>query len=448
MKSVCRSAAVLMAVLLASVRPAAAQSGVADLKLVKNNLDEITNIVNAHDGSGRLFLTLQGGRIVIYNGTQILPTALINLESLITNPRDNEQGLLGLAFHPNYASNRYFYVDYTNRNGIGNTVIARYQTRADDPNRADLSSGWILLTVPQPFTNHNGGQLQFGPDGYLYISLGDGGSGGDPQGNGQKLNTLLGKILRIDVDHTDPGLNYAIPPNNPFVSTPNTRDEIWAYGLRNPWRFTFDRATHDLLIGDVGQSSWEEIDFQPASSTGGENYGWNRMEGTHCFEPASGCNDGTLTLPVLEYDHGGGRCSVTGGYRYRGSAIPSLVGRYLYADFCTGDVRSAAPDGGGVWSSSPLINTPYFVSTFGEDEQGELYLAHRDSSGAFYKFVPAMSIGDVSLVEGNAGTTNAVFTVTISPAPSAMLMVNYTTADGTATAGSDYGASNGTLTFS
>jgi glucose/arabinose dehydrogenase len=441
-----------LAAFSAAAGPARAQTDPnVGLKLVAGNLDSITNIVNAGDGSGRLFLTLQGGRIVIYNGTQILPTPLINLESLITSPRDNEQGLLGLAFHPNYASNRYFYVDYTDRNGIGNTVIARYQTRADDPNRADLASGTILLTVTQPFTNHNGGQLQFGADGYLYIGLGDGGSGGDPQGNGQKLNTLLGKILRIDVDHTtaSPPLPYAIPPDNPFVSTANTRDEIWAYGVRNPWRFSFDRTTHDLLIGDVGQNSFEEIDVQPAASTGGENYGWNVMEGKHCYpDPGvTNCNDGTLTLPVLEYSHASGRCSVTGGYRYRGTQIPSLAGKYLYADFCTGEVWTATPDGGGVWSSGLLVNTPYLVSTFGQDEQGELYLAHRDGSGAFYKFVPSLAVSDVTMVEGNSGTSNAVFTVTVSPAPSGTLMVNFATADGTATAGSDYVARTGVLSF-
>jgi glucose/arabinose dehydrogenase len=230
-----------------------------------------------------------------------------------------------VAFHPNYVGNGFFYVSYTD--AAGDSVIARYSVSAD-PNRADLASGVILLTITQPFSNHNGGQLQFGPDGYLYISIGDGGSGGDPQNNGQNLGNLLGKILRIDVAS---GFPFAVPADNPFVGVGGAREEIWSYGLRNPWRFSFDRLTGDLFIGDVGQSSWEEVDFQPAGSAGGENYGWRLMEGSSCFNPSTDCNNGTLTLPIREYDHTVG-CSVTGGYRYRGSANFDLEGFYFYGD--------------------------------------------------------------------------------------------------------------------
>ena len=267
-------------------------------------------ITHAGDGSGRLFITLKGGQVIIYDGTQMLPTPFLDITSLVSS--GGEQGLLSVAFHPNYASNGLFFVNYTDTNG--DTVIARYSV-STDPNVGDQSSAFILLTITQPFSNHNGGQLQFGPDGYLYIGMGDGGSGGDPQNNAQNLLTLLGKMLRIDVDGGNP---YAIPVDNPFLGDPTALDEIWASGFRNPWRFSFDRLTGDLFIADVGENRREEVDFQPASSPGGENYGWRLMEGNLCFNPPTNCNNGTLTLPILEYDHLLG-CSVTGGHRYRGT---------------------------------------------------------------------------------------------------------------------------------
>ncbi len=336
-------------------------------------------ITNAGDGSARLFIALQNGRIIIHDGTRVLSPPFLDIASLISS--GGEQGLLGVAFHPNYAANGFFFVNYTNR--LGNTVIARYSVSAD-PNIADPNSAVQLLTIAQPFSNHNGGQLQFGPDGYLYIGMGDGGSGGDPQNNAQNLTTLLGKILRIDVDR---GLPYAIPPDNPFRGTPGARNEIWSLGLRNPWQFSFDRLTGDLFIGDVGQRNWEEIDFQPANSSGGENYGWRLMEGNHCFNPLSGCNSGGLTLPIIEYNHSVG-CSITGGYRYRGTENQGLEGIYIYGDFCTGRIWGAIEDNSGGWMTTELLNTSFLISAFGEDENGEIYFAHySDSDGAIFQIV-------------------------------------------------------------
>jgi glucose/arabinose dehydrogenase len=366
-----------------------------DVKLVASGLASPVAMSHAGEGSGRLFVVLQGGRIVIFDGAQVLSPPFLDITSLVLS--GGEQGLLGLAFHPNYEGNGFFYVNYTNI--AGDIVIARYSVSGDS-NRADPSSGAILLTIPhQPFSNHNGGQLQFGPDGYLYIGVGDGGSGGDPQDNGQDLGTLLGKILRIDVDG---GAPYAIPPDNPFVGTAGALDEIWAWGLRNPWRFSFDRLTGDVFIGDVGQASWEEIDFQPANSTGGENYGWRLMEGNNCFNPPTNCNDGTLTLPILQYGHTLGRCSVTGGYRYRGSANPDLEGMYFYGDYCTGRIWGAQEDGMGGWTTTELLDRSFLISTFGEDEAGELYVADF-SQGVIYQIVQANSASNASSSSSGGG---------------------------------------------
>jgi glucose/arabinose dehydrogenase len=323
-------------------------------------------ITHAGDGSGRLFITLQAGQITIFDGQGLRPAPFLDIGGLVT--AGGERGLLSVAFHPDYAANGFFYVNYTDLNG--NTVIARYRVSAD-PNAADPSSATVLLNIVQPFANHNGGQLQFGPDGFLYIGMGDGGSGGDPMNNAQNLGALLGKILRIDVDGGPP---YGIPPDNPFVADPNARDEIWAYGLRNPWRFGFDRQTGDLFIADVGQATLEEVNFQAAASTGGENYGWRRMEGSSCFNPATNCNDGSLTLPILEYDHSLG-CSVTGGYRYRGLQNPGMAGWYFFGDFCTGRMWAALPDAQGAWTAAEVQDTELQIAAFGEDEAGELYVA-------------------------------------------------------------------------
>jgi glucose/arabinose dehydrogenase len=368
---------VLGLVLLARGDPSHAQSGIA-LELVASGLARPVTITHAGDGSGRLFIVQQGGKILIHDGTQVRPTPFLDLASLVSCC--GEQGLLGLAFHPQYAGNGLFYVNYTNI--AGNTVIARYHISAD-PNVADPGSAAVLLTIAQPFSNHNGGQLQFGPDGYLYIGMGDGGSAGDPGNRAQNLGELLGKILRIDVNGDPP---YAIPPSNPFIGTTGARGEIWALGVRNPWRFSFDRLTGDLFIADVGQSNWEEVNLQAASSPGGENYGWRRMEGTHCFNPSTNCNDGSLTLPVLEYDHSLG-CSVTGGYRYRGSRFQSLYGTYVYGDYCSGRIWGAVGGAGGM-TSALLLDTALLISTFGEDEDGELYVAHHGAAdGAMYRIV-------------------------------------------------------------
>jgi glucose/arabinose dehydrogenase len=321
-------------------------------------------VTHAGDGSGRLFITEQGGRVKIWNGSSLLATPFLDIHTLVSCC--GERGLLSVAFHPSYASNGFFYVDYTD--AAGNTVVARYHV-SGNPNVADPASATTILTVTQPYANHNGGQLQFGPDGYLYIGLGDGGSAGDPGNRAQNLGELLGKILRIDVDSASP---YAVPADNPFVGVAGARDEIWDYGLRNPWRFSFDRFTRGLFIGDVGQNLWEEVDFEPAGF-GGRNYGWRRMEGLHCYDPSTNCNDGSLTLPILEYAHAP-ECSVTGGYRYRGALYPQLYGVYLYGDYCSGKIWGATADDAVSWTSSLLLESGENISSFGEDESGEIYV--------------------------------------------------------------------------
>ncbi len=356
--------AVCSAILLAS---GIAQGVQIALEPVASGLAFPTYVTHAGDGSGRLFIVLRQGQIVIFDGIRVRPTPFLDITPLVSTA--GEQGLFSVAFHPNYSQNGLFFVNYTNLSGA--TVVARYSV-SGDPNVANPASAQVLLTIAQPFTNHNGGQLQFGPDGFLYIGMGDGGSGGDPFNNAQNLATLLGKMLRIDVNG---GIPYAIPLNNPFIGVPGARGEIWALGLRNPWRFSFDRLTGDLFIADVGQNRFEEVDFQSAASAGGENYGWRLMEGLHCFIPTINCNDGTLTLPIIEYDHSLGKCSITGGYRYRGVQQPGLFGIYFFADLCTGQIWGASQDGLGVWSFTELLDTALMIATFGEDEAGELYVA-------------------------------------------------------------------------
>ncbi len=329
--------AVAVAVVLAGrTGIAARQSGVVDfgLDLVANGFDQPVQVVDAGDGSGRLFVVEQSGRIRIVQDGQVLPEPFLDLSDLVSCC--GERGLLSVAFHPDYANNGESFVDYTDTNG--DTVVARYQVSATDPNRADPASAEVILTVDQPAANHNGGLLLFGPrDGYLYIGLGDGG-GGNGQ-NGQDLSTVLGKILRIDVDRPSSTLPYGIPPDNPFVDQPGARPEIWAYGVRNPWRFSFDRVTGDLWIGDVGSGTYEEVSYQPAASPGGENYGWNLMEGHEC-RAEGGCDE--FVAPVSGFDHDEG-CVVTGGYVYRGTEMPELEGIYLFADYCSGRVWGLVP---------------------------------------------------------------------------------------------------------
>ena len=367
------------ALLLALFLPVAAGAQQIALQRVTGGLSAPLGIVSA--GDARLFIVQQSGTVVIWDGTRILPTPFLDIHNLVTCC--GERGLLGLAFHPQYAANGRFFVHYTAPNG--DVTIARYSVSADR-DRADPASGAVLLTIPHSqFANHNGGQLQFGPDGYLYDGIGDGGGAGNPSNSAQDLNQLLGKIVRIDVDQPP----YAIPPSNPFASRPNARGEIWAYGLRNPWRFSFDRETADLWIADVGQNIYEEIDVQPAASLGGENYGWRIMEGLHCFN-ATTCATAGLTMPILEYNHAFG-CSVTGGYRYRGARFPRLRGIYFYADYCSGTIWGAT-QANGVWTSRVMLQTnkvPF--STFGEDSNGEIYVADL-VGGVLYQIIDPVPI--------------------------------------------------------
>ena len=357
---------------------------------VTSGLNDPVAITHAGDGSGRLFITEQVGRIRIYDGSRLLAAPFLNISGRVRS--GGERGLLSAAFHPDYAANGEFFVNYTDRQG--DTVVSRFRVTGD-PNVADPNSEQVLLNVAQPFGNHNGGQLQFGPDGYLYIGMGDGGSGGDPGNRAQDLSTVLGKILRIDVDSAN-----MIPPSNPFVGTPGARGEIWAYGVRNPWRFTFDRATGDMFIGDVGQGRREEISFQPSDSSGGANYGWRRMEGSLCFSPGTDCNDGSLVLPILEFGNPGRPlgASITGGYRYRGRRFERLQGVYFYADFTSGSFY-VATETNGVWTAQGPRSTPHGFSTFGEDEAGELYFADY-FTGTIYRIeapvdAPSISEGGV-----------------------------------------------------
>jgi glucose/arabinose dehydrogenase len=339
-------------------------------QVVVSGLQRPLDLQSPRDGSGRLFVVEQPGLIRVLQDNQLLPEPFLDIRDRVGSG-GSEQGLLGLAFHPQVAQNGFFFLNYTDRSG--DTVIARYSISPGNPNQADPGSERILLQVDQPYANHNGGQVAFGPDGYLYIALGDGGSGGDPQGNGQSTNTLLGKLLRIDVDN---GERYAIPADNPFV-TQGGLPEIWAYGLRNPWRFSFDRATGDVYIADVGQNAWEEINFWPAGAAAGANFGWDIREGAHPFEGNAPAGV-ELVDPVAEYPHPTG-CSVTGGYVYRGQALPDMQGVYLYSDFCSGKVWGLLRLPDGSWQNSVLFETGLRVSSFGLDEAGEIYLVDQSN---------------------------------------------------------------------
>jgi glucose/arabinose dehydrogenase len=369
-------------------------------------------ITHAGDGSDRLFIVERAGRIRVFKNGALMTAPFLDIQSIV-NSTGGEEGLLSLAFHPNYGTNGQFYTLFTDQNG--SLVLSRFIRSSNNPDLADPNSRITLLTIPHPTNqNHNGGTLAFGPDGYLYWSTGDGGGGGDPPNNAQNLNVLLGKIIRLDVDNPDPGLNYGIPASNPFFSNPNLdTKKIWAYGLRNPWRFSFDRLTGDIFIGDVGQSAREEIDFQAAASTGGENYGWRVMEGTICFNPASGCDQSGKVLPITDYDHSLG-CSVTGGYIYRGSLYPPMQGHYFYSDICSGILFSLYHDPINGWVKTQIIDTPYAVSTFGEDEQGELYFADYGAGKVYqmcYGITPSPACLPVT-ISGNAGKAGATLTYT------------------------------------
>lgn len=356
---------------------------IIDLELFASGFNGPVEIKNA--GDNRLFIVEQSGVIRILNedGT-INADPFLDLTSVV-NDSGFEEGLLGLAFHPDYSTNGRFFVNHIETiSGSDFTVIKSFTVSADE-NIADPSSETVLLTIAQPFSNHNGGSLQFGPDGMLYIALGDGGSGGDPGNRSQNLGLLLGKLLRIDVDNPDAGLNYGIPTDNPFVNDANALDEIWAYGLRNPWKISFDSLTNDLWIADVGQNALEEINRVSASSTGGENYGWRCFEGSEPFNTSNCPASGTLTFPFAEYTHSGNgifKCSVTGGYVYRGTAFPNMVGTYVFADWCSSEAATVDDDG-DISFFGPFDGG---ITSFGEDIDGELYAAI-SGTGAIYRVV-------------------------------------------------------------
>jgi glucose/arabinose dehydrogenase len=337
-------------------------------------------VTHAGDGSGRLFVVEQDGaiRVVTADGA-VLPQPFLDRRGQVS--RAYEQGLLGLAFHPHYGANGAFFIYYTDL--AGDTQVERCQVSEQDPNQANPESCTRVLSVDQPYGNHNGGHLGFGPDGYLYVGLGDGGSAGDPQRRAQNPNSLLGKLLRLNISGDE--APYGVPPDNPYVGRTDARWEIWASGLRNPWRWSFDRATGDLYIGDVGQNAYEEVNFQPAGSPGGENYGWHYYEGLHRFsgepnDPPAGL---ALTAPIVEYAQAAtGGCSVTGGYVYRGPSLPELNGLYFYADFCAGTIWVLRPSADS-WQNLTWAQTRLALSSFGEDEAGELYVCDLSGGGIY-----------------------------------------------------------------
>ncbi len=359
-------------------------------------LPNAIGVVNAGDGSGRLFIVQQTGQIRIWTGSQILSAPFLDTTGISSacdpNSGCGERGLLGIAFHPSYKTNGLFFVYYT-RQSDGAIQIARYHVSAN-PNVADGTSALVLITIPHPsFANHNGGQLAFGPDGYLYAGTGDGGSGGDPNGNGQNINALLGKLLRLDVDHGSP---YAIPPTNPFAMAPpgSGAHEIWAYGLRNPWRFSFDRANGDLYIGDVGQDLYEEVDYQAANApdAAGRNYGWNCREGFHPYSSNSSCNSITSVDPVLEYPHNP-ECAIIGGTVFRNLPAHMLTGKYFYGDFCSGKIWYAGHSG-ATWTSTQLFATSFNITSFGQSETGRIYLT--DPTSQTLQWIAPYTFADVT----------------------------------------------------
>lgn len=384
--------AVVLATILSITTPAACEDKPLSsppvslgVELISTGLDHLTYLTALPGDSSRLFVVEQPGRILIIRNGDLIQKPFLDITNKVLD--GGERGLLSMAFDPDYENNRRFYVNYANNNG--DTVVARYQTKKKNPNVALKKSEAIILRIEQPYSNHNGGQLQFGPDGYLYIGMGDGGSAGDPLNSGQNLTSRLGKLLRIDVKE----LPYTIPSTNPFANPVETgivsHPETWAYGLRNPWRFSFDRNTGDLYIADVGQSAIEEINFQAAASRGGENYGWNIKEGSQDYNP-NGRSKAGLVDPIHEYTHANGNCSVTGGYVYRGSAIKELRGAYFFADYCSGRIWSFKYRNGNVtefteWTQT--IGGPFpYITSFGEDADGELYFMGT-VNGNIYKII-------------------------------------------------------------
>lgn len=343
------------------------------------------HLTHSGDGTNRIFVVQQDGRIIVFpNDSNVSVNSaktFLNITNKISSS-SGEQGLLGLAFHPNYSTNGYFYINYTAPSPL-RTVISRFKVSTGDPNKADSLSEYKILEINQPYTNHNGGTIMFGLDGYLYIGMGDGGSGGDPLNNAQNLQVLLGKMLRIDVNDTSSTRRFLIPPSNPFYNNPTAgKEEIFSWGLRNPWKFSQDHVTGLIYAADVGQNVWEEIDI----IQNGKNYGWRVMEGFACYNPSTGCDTTGKTLPIYAYNHSNGSCSVTGGYVYRGSRRPELQGAYIYADYCNGRIWMFRYNNGTITSDSLLIISGYSIGSFGVDQFNELYVLNTVTGGKIYRF--------------------------------------------------------------
>ncbi|HLA17373.1 MAG TPA: PQQ-dependent sugar dehydrogenase [Candidatus Limnocylindrales bacterium] len=377
--------AILATATLLSVAPGPATAfdpNAIDISLtpIVSGLSSPVLVTHAGDGSDRLFIVEQGGYIRILSGGTLRPQPFADLHASIST--GSERGLLGLAFHPKFETNRLFYVYFTTRSG--DLAVSELRASATNPNVRDPGWGRRLLTIHHPRSNHNGGHIAFGPGNYLYIGTGDGGGVGDPDNNAQNLNSLLGKMLRIDVNGRSGSLAYRIPPLNPYVGKPG-RDEIYSRGLRNPWRWSFDRSTRSLFIGDVGQNRYEEIDRATTASWWGKgaNYGWRVMEGNACYKPSSGCSTSGKVRPILVYGHGSGDCSVSGGHVYRGAMWPALAGGYFYGDFCSGRIWAFDSAARSPVTGVQLLDTSLNISSFGEDEDGEVYVV--DLGGAIYR---------------------------------------------------------------
>jgi len=349
----------------------------AEVKLVlfESGFELPVYLANAGDGSGRVFVVEKAGLIKVIKNGKVSEEPFLDIVRKVGS-KGSEQGLFSVAFHPRYEENGRFFVNYTDLGG--DTVVSEFKL-SSDPDRGDPASERVLLRIDQPASNHNGGQIQFGPDGYLYIGTGDGGSAGDPWGNAQNLSVLLGKMLRIDVDRGEP---YGIPRDNPFRGVSGARPEIWSYGWRNPWRFSFDPETEDMYIADVGQNKWEEVDFQSAGSKGGEDYGWNLFEGSYEYKLPKGYDTSGISFPVAEYNRGEG-CSVTGGYVYRGKRSPGLNGTYFFSDYCSGRLWGLRKKPDGSWEWAEFLKTGLSVSSFGEDEAGEVYIIDFGKGGIY-----------------------------------------------------------------
>jgi len=381
------AASVSATVSVASASPTTASPTTAKIQLAlqAHGLSRPVFVTSARDNTDRLFVVEQTGKIKIVKHGVVWSTPFLDISGIITH--GSEQGLLGLAFHPNFTTNHKLYVDYTDYNG--NTVIREYRVSSTNGNVVATSTARTILVIWQPYDNHNGGMIAFGPDGYLYIGMGDGGSGGDPGNRAQNTKNLLGKILRIDVNGTTYPHQYRMPPTNPYVGIGGW-DEIWELGLRNPWRFSFDRANGNLWIGDVGQNNWEEIDRAVKTSSGagrGTNWGWHVLEGFACYNPSSGCSTSGMTMPVLAYDHSNGRCAVDGGYVSRGPLVPALYGGYVFGDYCSGEIWVIDSTASSPATPVMLLDTTLLISSFGEDQAGNLYVTDV-GGGKLYEIVP------------------------------------------------------------